>query len=198
MQQTNVVLIDNFDSFSYNLVDELRVMGMSLTVFRNTVPTAKVMNKLRTAQQQSLLLLSPGPGDPASAGNLLDILSASQGRYPVLGICLGHQAIVQHYGGQIVRAPAVVHGKASLLNHCGDKMFSSLPNPLPVARYHSLMATALPPELRTLAEFDAIPMAVHHPQDQMLGFQFHPESILTSTGSQLLRQSIAFLTRSAL
>lgn len=198
MNKINIVLIDNFDSFTYNLVDELRVMGIKLTVFRNTVPTAKVMSVLQNSQEQALLLLSPGPGDPSSAGNLLDILNAAQGTYPVLGICLGHQAIVQHYGGTIGRAPLAVHGKSSSVTHCADKMFSALPNPFPVARYHSLMATTMPEALTTIAQFDSIPMAVFNEQDNMLGFQFHPESILTSMGSQLLRQSIDYLTRSAL
>jgi anthranilate synthase component 2 len=113
----------------------------------------------------------------------------------VLGICLGHQAIVESYGGNIIRANKVMHGKSSLIEHCGDKMFAHMPQPLPVARYHSLMASNIPEELTLLANFADIPMAVAHLQDKMLGFQFHPESILTSHGSQLLMQSIEFLTQ---
>ena len=196
---SNVVLLDNFDSFTYNLVDELRAAGMSLTIFRNNVPAQHVLNKMQELGEDTLLLLSPGPGDPASAGCMLELIALVQGRYPVLGICLGHQAIVQHYGGEIVRAPQVLHGKSSLINHCGDKMFADLPNPFPVARYHSLVAAEMPADLQCIAHYEPedgqnIIMAVWHATDNMLGMQFHPESILTSQGSQLLKQSIAYLT----
>lgn len=196
---SNVVLLDNFDSFTYNLVDELRAAGMTLTIFRNNVPAQHVVNKMQELGEDTLLLLSPGPGDPANAGCMLELISLVQGQYPVLGICLGHQAIVQHYGGEIVRAPQVLHGKSSMINHCGDKMFAQLPNPFPVARYHSLVAAAMPQKLQCIARYEPkdgqdIIMAVWHDTDKMLGMQFHPESILTSQGSQLLKQSIAYLT----
>jgi anthranilate synthase component 2 len=126
---------------------------------------------------------------------MLELLSLVKGKFPVLGICLGHQAIVESYGGDIIRADKVMHGKSSLIEHCADKMFTNMPQPLPVARYHSLMASNIPEQLTVLAHFANIPMAVAHLQDKMLGFQFHPESILTSHGSQLLMQSIDFLTQ---
>lgn len=196
---SNVVLLDNFDSFTYNLVDELRASGMSLTVFRNNVPAQHVLNKIQELGEDTLLLLSPGPGNPASAGCMLELLSLVQGEFPVLGICLGHQAIVQHYGGEIVRAPEVLHGKSSKISHCGDKMFADLPNPFPVARYHSLVADKMPSALECIAQYEPqdgidIIMAVWHSQHKMLGMQFHPESILTSQGSKLLKQSILYLT----
>lgn len=196
MENTNVILLDNFDSFTYNLVDEIRTLGIDLQVFRNNVKASVLLEKL-TESENSLLLLSPGPGNPQSAGCMLELLSLVQGVRPVLGICLGHQAIVQHYGGTIGRAPEAKHGKSSLVAHCGDKMFNGLPNPFPVARYHSLMATEVPNSLSVLADFDDIPMAVYQEQDKMLGMQFHPESILTSQGSALLKQSISFLTKGA-
>lgn len=195
---THVVLLDNFDSFTYNLVDELRANGLDLTVFRNNVPAEHVLRAME-ALENPILLLSPGPGNPQSAGSMLQLLSLVENRYPVLGVCLGHQAIVEHYGGDVVRAPEVLHGKSSPIHHCGDKMFSNLPNPFPVARYHSLMATNMPVQLDTIAEYlsekhPPLVMAVWHKTHKMLGMQFHPESILTSQGSQLLKQSIQFLT----
>lgn len=202
---TCVFLLDNFDSFTYNLVDELRTLGLELIVYRNSVDAEFILQKMHEkaalknpdgSQQQVILMLSPGPGNPSQAGSLLPLLALVKGHYPVLGICLGHQAIVESYGGDIVRSNQVVHGKSSLMSHNGHEVFKQLPNPLPVARYHSLMANNMPEELNILAEFDNIPMAVTHKTHRMLGFQFHPESILTNHGSQLLMQSIAYLTQS--
>jgi anthranilate synthase component 2 len=206
--QTNknicVFLLDNFDSFTYNLVDELRTLGLELIVYRNSVPADLILQKMHDKAQQTdehgqtkqvMLMLSPGPGNPSQAGSMLTLLNLVKGQFPVLGICLGHQGIVESYGGKIIRADKVMHGKSSLIEHCGDKMFINMPQPLPVARYHSLMASNMPEELTVLANFAEIPMAVAHLQHKMLGFQFHPESILTSHGSQLLMQSIEFLTQ---
>lgn len=201
-----VFLVDNFDSFTYNLVDELRSLGLELIVYRNSVAAEFILQKMhdKSAQltsegqaKQVMLMLSPGPGNPSQAGCMLSLLHLVKGQFPVLGICLGHQAIVESYGGNIVRANQVMHGKSSLVNHSGQTMFANLPNPLPVARYHSLMADNMPTELSVEADFNGIPMAVVHEQDRMLGFQFHPESILTSHGSQLLCQSIVYLTQAA-
>ena len=152
--------------------------------------------------QQADKLFLPGVGTASEAmKNLIDrdliepIKSLTQ---PVLGICLGHQAIVEHFGGTISRAEAVMHGKSSDITHCGDKMFSGFAQPLPVARYHSLMASSVPACLSVLAQVNDIPMAVYHEAHNMLGFQFHPESILTHQGSQLLAQSIEFLVAQSL
>ena len=202
--QICVFLLDNFDSFTYNLVDELRTLGLELIVYRNSVSADLVLQKMHEKAQQTdengqtkqvMLMLSPGPGSPSQAGSMLELLNLVKGQFPVLGICLGHQAIVESYGGNIIRANKVMHGKSSLIEHCGDKMFANMPQPLPVARYHSLMASNMPEQLTVLANFADIPMAVAHLKDKMLGFQFHPESILTSHGSQLLMQSIQFLTQ---
>ncbi|MEO9945435.1 aminodeoxychorismate/anthranilate synthase component II [Paraglaciecola sp.] len=203
-QKTCVFLLDNFDSFTYNLVDELRTLGLELIVYRNSVPAELILQKMQQKAtekdsqghtKQVMLMLSPGPGNPTQAGSMLTLLNLVKGKFPVLGICLGHQAIVEAYGGKIIRASKVMHGKSSFIEHCGDKMFADMPQPLPVARYHSLMASEMPEELTLLANYKEIPMAVAHLQDKMLGFQFHPESILTSHGSQLLMQSIQFLTQ---
>lgn len=194
-----VFLLDNFDSFTYNLVDELRSLGLELIVYRNSVPAQLVLSKMQEkaehTNKQVMLMLSPGPGNPSQAGSMLALLALVKGQFPVLGICLGHQAIVESYGGDIVRSNEVMHGKSSLIEHSGDKMFTNMPQPLPVARYHSLMADNMPKELSVLAQFNDIPMAVAHIEDKMLGFQFHPESILTAQGSQLLMQSIQYLTQ---
>jgi anthranilate synthase component 2 len=121
------------------------------------------------------------------------LLKKIGGEYPILGICLGHQSIVEYYGGVIDSANQIKHGKASAIEHQHPEIFANLPQPLTVARYHSLMATHVPDGLEVIAQFENIPMAVYHQQDRMLGFQFHPESILTAHGSQLLTQSIQFL-----
>ncbi|NRA46091.1 MAG: aminodeoxychorismate/anthranilate synthase component II [Oligoflexales bacterium] len=194
MTAKNIVLIDNYDSFTYNLVDELRAMGSRLTVFRNSVDTKHVLRTMHSFGENTLLMLSPGPGSPSDAGNMLSLLSSVKGLFPVIGVCLGYQGIVQLYGGVIDRAPEVFHGKSSAVAHHGDKMFESLPNPLKVARYHSLMAAQIPEQLQIIASYEGIPMAVINQVDRMLGFQFHPESILTAQGKQLLQQSIQFLT----
>ena len=203
-RQICVFLLDNFDSFTYNLVDELRTLGLELIVYRNSVSADVILQKMYDKAQQTdkngqtkqvMLMLSPGPGNPSQAGSMLTLLNLVKGQFPVLGICLGHQAIVESYGGDIICADKVMHGKSSLIEHCADKMFANMPQPLLVARYHSLMASNIPDELTILANFADIPMAVAHLEDKMLGFQFHPESILTSHGSQLLMQSIKFLTQ---
>ena len=193
-QGITLFLLDNVDSFTYNLVDELRMMGIQLHVYRNTIPVEIIIEKMEATDGDVMLLLSPGPGAPSEAGCMPELLQYATGKFPILGICLGHQAIVEHYGGKVGRSGEVVHGKASNITHSGDKMFEGLPNPLPVARYHSLMATETPNTLDILAQYNTIPMAVFHRTDRVLGFQFHPESILTTQGSQLLKQSIEFLT----
>ncbi|CAI8182864.1 MAG: Anthranilate synthase component 2 [Glaciecola sp. HTCC2999] len=195
MNNLSVVMLDNVDSFTYNLVDELRTLDVDMHIYRNTVNADTILNVMNELSQHRkvLLLLSPGPGAPHEAGCMLELIKKVAGHFPVLGICLGHQAIVEHYGGIISRAEAVMHGKSSAINHCGDKMFRGFDQPLPVARYHSLMASTLPDSVTQLAEVNGIPMAVYHEKDIMLGFQFHPESILTHQGSHLLASSIEFL-----
>ncbi|GAA6183822.1 MULTISPECIES: aminodeoxychorismate/anthranilate synthase component II [Alteromonadaceae] len=195
----SVFLLDNYDSFTYNLVDELRGMGMELIIYRNSVSAQMIYSQMQQKAENSevLLLLSPGPGEPSQAGCLLELIELVKGQFPVLGICLGHQAIVKSYGGKVIRAEQVMHGKASYIQHDNSALFCGLANPLPVARYHSLVVSDIPKELNVIANFEGIPMCVYHPADRMLGFQFHPESILTSHGSQLLEQSIRYLTQKA-
>lgn len=195
----NLVLIDNIDSFTYNLVDEIRSLGVEMTIYRNTVATQTVLDKLAEYEKKgpTLLMLSPGPGAPADAGCMPELLKLVKGKFPVLGICLGHQAIVEAYGGKVARAPEVMHGKASQMTFSEtaetQEIFAGLSNPLSIARYHSLVATQIPDSLQVIANIDGLVMAVLQPNDRMLGFQFHPESILTCDGSILLMQSIQYL-----
>ena len=192
----SVFLLDNVDSFSYNLVDELRALDLDVRIFRNTVPAQHIVEQMAAQSQHNdlVLVLSPGPGAPSDAGCMPELLSKVAGVYPVIGICLGHQAIVEHLGGKVVRAGQVMHGKASSIQHFHAAIFANLPQPLSVARYHSLIGADLPAELDVIASVDGLPMAVHHSAQKLIGFQFHPESILTAQGSQLLLQSLQFLT----
>lgn len=195
--QTLVFLLDNKDSFTYNLVDELAQLDCELILYRNTVPAAYIFEQMQQQQQAGrhiVLLLSPGPGAPAAAGSMPELIQLCAGRFPMLGICLGHQALVEHYGGVVGRAGETVHGKTSLIELDAHPVFANLPRPFPVARYHSLMATEVPAQLQVIARYQQIPMAIVHEKDRVLGFQFHPESILTTLGKPLLAQSLSYLT----
>lgn len=186
-----ITLLDNFDSFTYNLVDQFRSLGHHVTVYRNDVPATVIANHVK-GQQHGLLVLSPGPGTPRDAGCMMELLQLCVGQVPVIGICLGHQALIEHYGGTVGSAEAIVHGKASPITHTGDRMFADLPSPLPVARYHSLVGTTVKGALTVIARYQDMPMAVVDDQARTLGFQFHPESIMTTYGAQLLGQAVAW------
>jgi len=188
-------LLDNFDSFTYNLVDQFRSLGCEVVIYRNDVAADFIAEKLLNEQEPAALVLSPGPGAPHEAGSMMALIAKVAGKVPMLGICLGHQAMVEYYGGTVARARFVVQGKASPTFHDGTGVFAGLPSPLPVARYHSLVATHVPECLQVIATTDAMPMAIQHPEHRAVGFQFHPESILTTLGSTLLIQTLAFLTQ---
>jgi anthranilate synthase component II len=188
-----VYLLDNLDSFSYNLVDEVAQLGFSLKLYRNTVPAAYIFEKMQQEQQPVVLLLSPGPGAPAQAGSMPELIALCAGKFPMLGICLGHQALVEHYGGVVGRAGETVHGKTSIIELSDHPVFAALPKQFPVARYHSLMATEVPDSLQVIAAYQHIPMAIVHEEHKALGYQFHPESILTTLGKPLLKQSLEYL-----
>ncbi|MGY5795971.1 aminodeoxychorismate/anthranilate synthase component II [Rheinheimera faecalis] len=191
-----VYLLDNLDSFSYNLVDEVAQLGFSLKLYRNTVPAAYIFEKMQQEQQPVVLLLSPGPGAPAQAGSMPELIALCAGKFPMLGICLGHQALVEHYGGVVGRAGETVHGKTSIIELSNHPVFGTLPKQFPVARYHSLMATEVPDSLQVIAAYQHIPMAIAHEEHKALGYQFHPESILTTLGKPLLKQSLDYLMKS--
>jgi len=179
-----VVLLDNFDSFSYNLVDEFARRGPKVTVFRNDVPADRILE--RAAGTRALVVISPGPGHPRDAGSSLEVIRRALGRIPLLGVCLGHQALIEATGGTVVAAALPVHGKASRLTHDGLGLFEGLPSPTAVGRYHSLAAGTLPAELVPTASADGVVMAVRHRTAPALGVQFHPESVLTPAGGQMI------------
>ncbi|MFP1877659.1 glutamine amidotransferase-related protein [Lonsdalea quercina] len=185
----DILLLDNIDSFTYNLVDQLRASGHHVVVYRNIMSADTIVDRLKL-MEQPVLMLSPGPGTPADAGCMPELLQRLRGHLPIIGICLGHQAIVEAYGGHVGQAGEILHGKASSIEHDGQAMFSGLSNPLPVARYHSLVGSDIPVTLTVNAHFNEMVMAVRHDQDRVCGFQFHPESILTAHGARLLNQTL--------
>ncbi|MGR1252358.1 aminodeoxychorismate/anthranilate synthase component II [Aeromonas veronii] len=192
---TNIFLLDNFDSFTYNLVDQFRSLGYPVRIYRNSLPACRIMSEIAACEGDAVLVLSPGPGAPHEAGCLIDLIKLARGQVPILGICLGHQALCEAYGGTVGAAGEIVHGKRSLIEHNGHGAFAGLPSPLPVARYHSLVATYVPEELTVIAHYQGMPMAIEQQDERVLGFQFHPESIMTSEGARLLTQALAHITR---
>ncbi|MFQ1652121.1 aminodeoxychorismate/anthranilate synthase component II [Aeromonas veronii] len=192
---TNIFLLDNFDSFTYNLVDQFRSLGYPVRIYRNSLPASRIMNEIAASEGDAVLVLSPGPGAPHEAGCLIDLIKLARGQVPILGICLGHQALCEAYGGTVGAAGEIVHGKRSLIEHNGHGAFAGLQSPLPVARYHSLVATYVPEELTVIAHYQGMPMAIEQQDERVLGFQFHPESIMTSEGARLLTQALAHITR---
>jgi para-aminobenzoate synthetase component 2 len=180
-----IILLDNYDSFTYNLVQYLGELGATVRVLRND--EVSVEEALALAPEK--VIVSPGPCTPNEAGISLDLVRRCAGCIPVLGVCLGHQAIGQVYGGEVTRALQVVHGKTSNIHHDGRTIFSGLPNPFPATRYHSLAVNRsnLPACLEVSAESeDGTIMALRHREWTVEGVQFHPESILTEQGHRLL------------
>ncbi|GAC1455623.1 MAG: aminodeoxychorismate/anthranilate synthase component II [Steroidobacteraceae bacterium] len=180
-----LLLIDNYDSFTYNLVQAFLVLGAEVSVYRNDALTPAAA----LALAPSHLCISPGPGTPYDAGVSMDMIRAFAGRIPVLGVCLGHQSIVEVFGGQVVRAGRLMHGKTSLVRHDGRTLFQGLTLPCEVGRYHSLIAApeTLPPVLEVSARTaEGEIMGVRHRTLAVEGVQFHPESILTPEGPRLL------------
>ena len=182
-----LLVIDNYDSFTYNLVQYLGELGAEMKVFRNDEITAdEAENELKPEQ----ILISPGPGTPDDAGVTLDIIERFAGRIPILGVCLGHQAIGQHFGGKVVRAPEPVHGKPVKIHHDGKTIFEGLSDEFNAGRYHSLIVEreSMPECLEISAESpDGLVMAMRHREHKIEGVQFHPESILTEHGKKLLQ-----------
>jgi anthranilate synthase/aminodeoxychorismate synthase-like glutamine amidotransferase len=186
-----LLLIDNYDSFTYNLVQAFLVLGAEVSVYRNDVLTPAEARALAPTH----LCISPGPGTPYDAGVSMDMIRAFAGSIPVLGVCLGHQSIVEVFGGKVVRAARLMHGKTSLVRHDGSALFAGLPQPCEVGRYHSLIAApeALPEVLAVTARTDEGEiMAVRHRTLQVEGVQFHPESILTPAGPKLLENFLRY------
>ena len=180
----NVLMIDNHDSFTFNIVEALERLGAKVRTVRNEIDPRDALD--RALESRSLILLSPGPGRPEDAGCCLDLIRLAKGKAPLLGVCLGHQAIVLEAGGEVVRAPEPVHGKVSLLEHDGEGPFAALPNPLRVGRYHSLCTPNPPSRFRVHARIDDMAMAISDREAKQVGLQFHPESVLTPVGQKIL------------
>jgi anthranilate synthase/aminodeoxychorismate synthase-like glutamine amidotransferase len=190
MDNLSIVVIDNYDSFTYNLVQYLaEISGTRVKVFRNDAITVEGIRD----EHPTHLVISPGPCTPNEAGVSLEAISALAGECPILGVCLGHQAIGQAYGGKVIRGEAPVHGKTSLIHHDRRGVFAGLPQPFVATRYHSLVVDrALPPMLDCSAwTQDGVIMGIRHKEFSVEGVQFHPESLLTAVGKDLLRN---FLT----
>jgi para-aminobenzoate synthetase component 2 len=180
-----MLLIDNYDSFTYNLVQAFAAQGADVMVYRNDEISVAAALQLAPTH----LVISPGPGRPEDAGVSLDMIAAFQKLVPLLGVCLGHQCLVQYFGGHIVRAERLMHGKTSMARHDGKTIFAGLSQPLEVGRYHSLSAEheSLPDVLEVTAETERGEiMAVRHRDLPLEGVQFHPESVLTPEGEQLM------------
>jgi anthranilate synthase component II len=180
-----VLLIDNLDSFTFNLVEAFQRLGCQVRTVRNGVAAGEA---LASAEHDgALIVLSPGPGGPRDAGCCLELVELAIGRVPLLGVCLGHQAIIEHAGGRVGRAPVPVHGKAGLLDHDGSGPFAGLVGPVRIGRYHSLCTRDVPGRFTVHAEIDGMAMAISDSVALQTGLQFHPESILTTQGDLMLR-----------
>lgn len=181
-----IVLIDNYDSFVYNLARYVGELGFERTVIRNDASTVDALAKLHPQR----IIISPGPGTPEQAGISIDVIKEYAGKVPILGVCLGHQAIGAAFGGQVVRAQKPMHGKSSAITHTGAGVFADLPMPLTVGRYHSLIVSEenLPDTLEITARSEENEiMGLQHRELPVYGVQFHPESVLTEEGYRLLK-----------
>jgi anthranilate synthase/aminodeoxychorismate synthase-like glutamine amidotransferase len=184
-----ILLIDNYDSFTYNLAQFLGQLGEKLEVRRNDQITLEQI----AAKKPQGIVISPGPGEPQNAGICIDVIRQFTGKIPILGVCLGHQAIGYAFGGKVVRAPALMHGKTSRIHHDSKTIFRKLPQDFVATRYHSLIVQrkGLPRELEISAESDGLIMGLRHRKLLLEGVQFHPESVLTEVGMQILRNFLA-------
>ena len=181
-----ILLLDNYDSFTFNLYQALSELGADVLVRRNDMVTVADVERLVPTLDG--IVISPGPCTPGEAGISVPLVRRLAGTVPILGVCLGHQAIGAAFGGRIMRAPRLMHGKVSMIAHDGAGVFAGLPNPFQATRYHSLIVdrSTLPSELEITAEADGLVMGLRHLTMPVEGVQFHPESILTPTGNDLL------------
>ena len=194
MSGARILLIDNYDSFTYNLVQAFAADGAEVRVFRNDA----IGTDEAVALEPTHLVISPGPGRPEDAGSSLDMIATFSEQIPVLGVCLGHQCLVSYFGGNIVRAERLMHGKTSLVKHDDGSLFAGISQPFEAGRYHSLCAEpkTLPAELKLTAETERGEiMGVRHKTLPLNGVQFHPESVLTPEGSKLLANFMRMSTR---
>lgn len=181
-----VLFIDNFDSFTYNLVDDFAKRQCVTRVYRADTSLAD-LKRVVDEFDPDLLVISPGPGNPDTAGVSLAAVDAFKDQLPIFGVCLGHQVIVQYFGGIIHHAPKPMHGKPSRITHNGKGLFQGIENPLQVGRYHSLAAGRVPDGLEVTGSFEGVVMGVQHKTLPIFGVQFHPESILTPAGGKIIQ-----------
>jgi anthranilate synthase/aminodeoxychorismate synthase-like glutamine amidotransferase len=185
-----ILLLDNYDSFTYNLAQYLGELGCNVEVHRND----KISVDEIARRKPERIVISPGPCTPQDAGICIELVQKLAGKFPILGVCLGHQAIGEAFGGKVVRAPKLFHGKTSQIQHDSKGVFRKLPDPFTATRYHSLIVErkSLPRELSITAETDdGIIMGVRHRRHKLEGVQFHPESVLTQSGKQLLQNFLS-------
>ena len=187
-----VLLIDNRDSFTFNLADSCARLGAYVKVVRNSITAHAALDRAR--REGMMIMLSPGPGHPRDAGCCMDLITLAKGRVPLIGVCLGHQAMVLEAGGTVERAGAIVHGKTSLMRHDGQGPFAGLPNPLTIGRYHSLCTPNPPANFTVHGAIDGMAMAISDETALQVGLQFHPESILTPMGDPLLANILKWAT----
>jgi len=185
-----VLFIDNFDSFTYNLVDDFCKRDCLAKVYRADTE----LDELRKVAKEivpDLLVISPGPGTPDTAGVSIQAVDYFKDKLPIFGVCLGHQVIVQYFGGKVGHAPEPMHGKPSRVTHNGEGVFAGVENPLQAGRYHSLCALQVPECLEKTAEFEGVVMGVRHKEFPIFGVQFHPESILTPAGGKIIENILS-------
>lgn len=180
----NVLMVDNHDSFTFNIVEALQRLGATVRTVRNEIPARDAFDL--ALETDAMILVSPGPGRPEDAGCCVELIGLAKGKVPLFGVCLGQQAMVLEAGGEVVRAPAAVHGKASLLDHDGTGPFAGVPNPIRIGRYHSLCTPNPPARFRVHAAIDGMAMAISDAKARQVGVQFHPESVLTPVGQRIL------------
>jgi anthranilate synthase/aminodeoxychorismate synthase-like glutamine amidotransferase len=190
MKKINVLFIDNFDSFTYNLVDEFAKRNCEIIVYRNDISMEKIDSVIND-KKINLIVISPGPGTPGEAGNSINIIKKYSGNIPIFGVCLGHQAIIEAFGGVVAGAKEIMHGKASKINHDQKTIFKNLTNPISIARYHSLAGTKIPDCLEVTSKtLDEEVMSIRHKDLFVEAVQFHPESIITTMGGKIIENLI--------
>jgi len=185
-----VLFIDNFDSFTYNLVDDFCKRRCRAKVYRADTALEE-LKQVAEEFEPDLLVISPGPGTPDTAGVSLSAVDHFKDKLPIFGVCLGHQVIVQYFGGKVGHAPEPMHGKPSRITHNEKDIFAGVENPLQAGRYHSLCALELPDCLEMTAEFETVVMAARHKELAIFGVQFHPESILTPAGGKIIENVLS-------
>ncbi|WP_343188410.1 gamma-glutamyl-gamma-aminobutyrate hydrolase family protein (plasmid) [Buchnera aphidicola (Ceratoglyphina bambusae)] len=190
---SNIFILDNLDSLTYNIAEELRVYGHNVHIHRNDSREEEIYNLIMNIKDP-ILLLSPGPGIPLKAGCMMKIIKKFSKKIPILGICLGHQAIIEYFNGTIKKSKSILHGRSSLIFHDNKFMYKNISNPLKVSRYHSWICDKIPKSFIINACYKNIVMSIRHNKHKICSFQFHPESILTIHGNILLKNTIKWLS----